>query len=127
VLHNQKKQIRVVGGMSTPRADWLLGLPLTQNSRHVVSTFKRLTLIGTHRDLNQSVNTDGVSFLSMILHITPSVILIVMTELKITNSYIARVTGNHPTSKLAEHLCDKDSGTMHWFLGFMHLGFHFNS
>jgi hypothetical protein len=26
---NQKKQIRVVGCMSTPRADWLLGLPLT--------------------------------------------------------------------------------------------------
>jgi hypothetical protein len=26
---NQKKQIHVVGGMSTPRADWLLGLPLT--------------------------------------------------------------------------------------------------
>jgi hypothetical protein len=42
-----------VGGMSTPRADWLLGLPLTQNSRHVVSTFKRLTPIGTHRDLNK--------------------------------------------------------------------------
>jgi hypothetical protein len=28
-LSNQKKQIHVVGGMSTPRADWLLGLPLT--------------------------------------------------------------------------------------------------
>jgi hypothetical protein len=26
---NQKNQIHVVGGMSTPRADWLLGLPLT--------------------------------------------------------------------------------------------------
>jgi hypothetical protein len=55
VLHvessNQKKQIRVVGGMSTPRADWLLGLPLTQNSRPVVSTFKRLTPITTHCDL----------------------------------------------------------------------------
>jgi hypothetical protein len=78
---NQKKQIRVVGGMSTPQADWLLGLPLTQNSRHVVSTFKCLTPITTHRDLNQSINTDGVSFPSMILHITPSVILIVTTEL----------------------------------------------
>jgi hypothetical protein len=26
---NQKNQIHVVGGMFTPRADWLLGLPLT--------------------------------------------------------------------------------------------------
>jgi hypothetical protein len=67
--------------MSTPRADWLLGLPLTHNSRHVTSTFKRLTPITTHCDLNQFVNTDEVSFLSMILHITPSVILIVMVEL----------------------------------------------
>jgi hypothetical protein len=50
---NQKKQIRVVGGMSTPRADWLLGLPLTQNSRHVDSTFKRLTPITTHCDLTK--------------------------------------------------------------------------
>jgi hypothetical protein len=64
--------------MSTPRADWLLGLPLTQNSRHVVSTFKRLTPIGTHRDLNQFINTDGVPSLSRVLHMTPSVILIVI-------------------------------------------------
>jgi hypothetical protein len=28
-VNNQKNQIRVVGGMSTCRADWLLGLPLT--------------------------------------------------------------------------------------------------
>jgi hypothetical protein len=67
--------------MSTPRSDWLLGLPLTHNSWHVASTFKRLTPITTHRDLNQFVNTDGISFLSMILHITPSVILIMMVEL----------------------------------------------
>jgi hypothetical protein len=25
----QKTKLRVMGGMSTPRADWLLGLPLT--------------------------------------------------------------------------------------------------
>jgi hypothetical protein len=67
--------------MSTYRADRLLGLPLTHNSRHVASTFKCLTPITTHRDLNQFVNTDGVSFFSMILHITPSIILIVMAEL----------------------------------------------
>jgi hypothetical protein len=58
---NQKKQIRVVGGMSTPRADWLLGLPLTQNSRHVVSTFKRLTRTTTNCDLIKFNNTDGAS------------------------------------------------------------------
>jgi hypothetical protein len=28
-VSDRKNQIRVVGGMSTPRADWLLGLPLT--------------------------------------------------------------------------------------------------
>jgi hypothetical protein len=77
---NQKNQIHVVGGMSTPRADWLLGLLLTQNSRHVISTFKRLTPITTHCDLIKTFNnTDGVSFPSKIPHITPSVILIVVT------------------------------------------------
>jgi hypothetical protein len=54
---NQKNQIHVVGGMSTPRADWLLGLPLTHNSRHVVSTFKRLTPITTHCDLIKILTT----------------------------------------------------------------------
>jgi hypothetical protein len=34
----------------------------------------------------------------MKLHITPSVILIVIAGMKIINSYIARVTGNHSTS-----------------------------
>jgi hypothetical protein len=48
-------------------------------SRYVVSTFKHLTPIDTHRDLNQFINTDGVAFLSIILQITPSVILIVIT------------------------------------------------
>jgi hypothetical protein len=74
-----KRSNRVVGGMSTPRADWLLGLPLTHNSRHVVSTFKRLTPIGTHRDLIKFNNTDGVSSQPWYLTKLPSGILIVIT------------------------------------------------
>jgi hypothetical protein len=47
----RKTKLRVVGGMSTPRADWLLGLPLDHISRHVASTFKRLATTTTHCDL----------------------------------------------------------------------------
>jgi hypothetical protein len=42
----------VVGGMSTPRADRLLGLPLYHISRHVASTFKHIATTTTHCDLN---------------------------------------------------------------------------
>jgi hypothetical protein len=41
-----------MGGMSTCRADWLLGLPLYHISRHVASTFKRLATTTTRCDLN---------------------------------------------------------------------------
>jgi hypothetical protein len=47
----RKTKLRVVGGMSTPRADWLLGLPLYHISRHVASTFKCLATTTTHCDL----------------------------------------------------------------------------
>jgi hypothetical protein len=47
----RKTKLRVVGGMSTPRADWLLGLPLYYISRHMASTFKRLATTTTHCDL----------------------------------------------------------------------------
>jgi hypothetical protein len=47
----RKTKLRVVGGMSTPRPDWLLGLPLYHISRHVASTFKRLATTTTHCDL----------------------------------------------------------------------------
>jgi hypothetical protein len=47
----RKTKLRVVGGMSTPRADWLLGLLLYHISRHVASTFKRLATTTTHCDL----------------------------------------------------------------------------
>jgi hypothetical protein len=48
----RKTKLRVVGGMSTCRADRLLGLPLYHISRHVASTFKRLATTTTHCDLN---------------------------------------------------------------------------
>jgi hypothetical protein len=57
----RKNKLRVVGGMPTCRADWLLGLPLYHISRHVASTFKRLATITTHFDLIKFNNTDGVS------------------------------------------------------------------
>jgi hypothetical protein len=47
----RKTKLRVVGGMSTCRADWLLGLPLYHILRHVASTFKRLATTTTHFDL----------------------------------------------------------------------------
>jgi hypothetical protein len=47
-----KAKLRVVGGMSTCRADRLLGLPFYHISRHVASTFKRLATTTTHCDLN---------------------------------------------------------------------------
>jgi hypothetical protein len=51
--------------MSICWAIQVLGLPLYHISWHVASTF---------------INTDGVTFLVMILHMTPSIILIVITE-----------------------------------------------
>ena len=45
--------------MSICRANQLLGLPLTHNSRHVASTFKRLTNTTTHYGLSKFINTDG--------------------------------------------------------------------
>jgi hypothetical protein len=47
----RKTKLRVVGGMSTCQADWLLGLPLYHISRHVASTFKCLATTTTHCDL----------------------------------------------------------------------------
>jgi hypothetical protein len=47
----RKTKLRVVGGMSTPRADWLRGLSLYHISRHVVSTFKCLATTTTHCNL----------------------------------------------------------------------------
>jgi hypothetical protein len=48
----RKTKLRVVGGMSTCRTDWLLGLTLYHISRHVASTFKYLATTTTCCDLN---------------------------------------------------------------------------
>jgi hypothetical protein len=53
----RKTKFRVVECMSTPRAGRLLGLPLTHNSRHVASTFKRLTIATRHCDLIKLLST----------------------------------------------------------------------
>jgi hypothetical protein len=67
-------------GMSTPRADWLLGLPLTiiYGMWLVVSnTWPQLPHTAT---LSTFIHTDGVTFQVMIPHMTPSIILIVIAE-----------------------------------------------
>jgi hypothetical protein len=66
--------------MSICRANQVLGLPLYHISRYVASTFKRLATTTTHCDLNNFINTDGVTFQVMVLHMTPSIILIVIAE-----------------------------------------------
>jgi hypothetical protein len=66
--------------MSICQANQVLGLPLYHISRHVASTFKRLATTTTHCDLITFINTDGVTFQVIILHMTPSIILIVIAE-----------------------------------------------
>jgi hypothetical protein len=75
----QKTKLRVVGGMSTPRADRLLGLPLTHDSWHVASAFKHLTTATTHCDLIKLLSTQ-MRFLprSWIIITITSIILIVI-------------------------------------------------
>jgi hypothetical protein len=48
--------------------------------RYVASTFKRLITTTTHCGVIKLINADGVPFQAMMLHITPSVILIVIAE-----------------------------------------------
>jgi hypothetical protein len=77
----RKTRLRVVEGMSTCRADWLLGLPLYHISRHVASTFKRLATITTHFDLNTFIKTNRVNLQVMVQYMTLSIILIIIAEL----------------------------------------------
>jgi hypothetical protein len=75
-------------------------------SRHVASTFKRLATATTQCDLinfyqHRRGNLSSYDTAHEITRLLPVL--------------------------LAEHLCDTDSGTIHRFLVFMHLGFHFNS
>jgi hypothetical protein len=75
----RKTKLRVVGGMSTPRADWFTRLTAYHISRHVASTFKRLTTATTHCDLIKFLSTQtGFLLKSWIIITTPSIILIVV-------------------------------------------------
>jgi hypothetical protein len=66
--------------MSICQDNQVLGLPLYQISRHVASTFKRLATTTTHCDLSNFYQHRQVTFRVMILHMTPSMILIVTAE-----------------------------------------------
>jgi len=52
--------------MSICRAEELLGLPLTHNSRHVASTFKRLINTTTHCGLNKFYQHRWISTMKLV-------------------------------------------------------------
>jgi hypothetical protein len=89
-------------------------------SRHVASTFKRLTIATTHCDLSQIHQHRRGIISTMILHINPvrhpySDCRDVNIATPISREW-QEITRLLPVL-LAEHLCDKDSGTIHRFLG----------
>jgi hypothetical protein len=113
--------------MSTCRADWLLGSPLYHISRYVASTLKRLATTTTHIDLinflkNRQGKTSGHNTAHDPVRHPYSDCRIVNISTPISRER-QEITRLLPVL-LAEHLSDKDSGTICWFLGFMHLGFH---
>jgi hypothetical protein len=112
-----KTKLRVVGGMSTCRADWLVGLPLYYISRHVASTFKRLATTTTRCDLNnfyqnKQGKTPGHGTIHDPVHHPYSDCRIVNTQLLCRAS--DRKSLNFYRPYLAERLRDNDSGTIHW-------------
>jgi hypothetical protein len=113
----RKTKLRVVGGMSTCRANWLLGLPLYHISRHVASTFKRLATTTTRCDLNnfyqnRQGNPPGHDTTHDPVHYPYSDCRVVNMQLLYRAS--DRKSLNFYRSYLAEHLSDKDLGTIHW-------------
>jgi hypothetical protein len=115
----RKTKLRVVGGMSTCRADWLLGLPLYHISRHVASTFKRLATTTTHCDLNNFIQnrqgkTAGHDIIHDPVHHPYSDCRIVITQLLCRESDRKSLDFYRPY--LAERLRDKDSGQ---YIGFL--------
>jgi hypothetical protein len=66
--------------MSICRAIQVLGLPLYQISRHVASTFKRLATTTIHCNLINFYQHRRVNFQVMLLHMTPSMIFIVIAR-----------------------------------------------
>jgi hypothetical protein len=113
----RKTKLQVVGGMSTCRADWLLGLPLYHISRHVASTFKRLATTTTYCDLNNFYqNRQGKPPGHYTAH---DPIHYPYSDCRIVNMQLLyrasdRKSLNFYRSYLAEHLSEKDSGTIHW-------------
>jgi hypothetical protein len=106
-------------------------------SRYVASSFKRLTTATTHCDLikfyqHRRGNPSCLDIAHDPVHYPYSDCRIINIQLLyrtgdrllgFCRSYITRLL----TVLLAEHLFDMDSGSIHRLLGFMHLGFHFNS
>jgi hypothetical protein len=98
-------------------------------SRHVASTFKRLTTATTHYDLinfyqHKRGNLPNHDTAHDRVHHRYSDCRVVNIQFLYHAS--DKITRLLPVL-LAEHLFDKDSGIIHRFLRFMHLGFHFNS
>jgi hypothetical protein len=103
--------------MSTCQADWLLGLPLYHILQFVASTFKRLATTTTHFDLNHFYqNRQGKPPGRDTAHDT---IHHPYSDCRMVNmQFLYRASDRKPPdfyrSYLAEHLSDKDSGTIYW-------------
>jgi hypothetical protein len=103
--------------MSICRAIQVLCLPLYHISRHVASTFKRLATTTTHCDLinfqqNRQGKPSGHDTAHDPVHYPYSDYRIVNIQLLYRAS--DRKSLHFYRSYLAEHVCDKDSGTIHW-------------
>jgi hypothetical protein len=104
--------------MSICRAIQVLGLSLYHISRHVASTLKRLATTTTRCDLNNFYQNrqgkpPGHDTVHDPVHYPYSDCRVVNTQLLYRTS--DRKSLNFYRPYLAERLCDKDSGTIHWF------------
>jgi hypothetical protein len=103
--------------MSTCRADRLLGMPLYHISRHVASTFKRLATTTTHCDLNNFYqNRQGKPLGHDTAH---DLVHYPYSDYRIVNMQLLDRASDRKSLDfywfyLAERLCDKDSGIIHW-------------
>jgi hypothetical protein len=113
----EKNQIPSGGRYVHFRADRLLGLPLYHISRYMASTFKRLATTTTHCDLNNFYQNGqgkppGHDTAHDPVHYPYSDCRIVNMQLLYRAS--DRKSLDFYRSYLAEHLSEKDSGTIHW-------------
>jgi hypothetical protein len=95
-------------------------------SRHVASTFKSLATTTTHFDLIVFIKTDRAKIPGH--DTTHDPVHCPYSGCKIVNKqFLYRASDRKSLdfyrSYLAEHLIDRTLGAIHWFLGFMHLGF----